>query len=152
MLLLTLTGCNKNSFSAEIQVGYRTVSETSYTENNIFYVNEDIYIKVQIDNFFCTTCGEFKEKKGTFIITFNNLEEKEEPTQIGGRQLIPIPNSDTSIKQYEFTVVFKKSKDNAWAVFHMRPTVEGLTNFTISLVENGSITSVGVVDVRGYND
>lgn len=153
LFLLMLFGCSrKNPYESDILIGYRIPSESTFGENNIFYIDDDIYIKITAKDYYSSTSGKYKSKIGTFIITFNDLVEKEEPLQVGGNKLEPIFNSDPSIKQYEFTVEFKQDKDTAWATFHMTPSQIGLIQFTIELKENNLISYVGVLEIRGYDE
>lgn len=156
-LIFTLVSCGGgntpglepvNSYQSEIKIGYRQYFETQYTENNIFDINEDIYIKISFENYLCTTCGSETQKTGTFLITFTFLEEQSEPTQNGGLTFKPVPNSELGEKQYQVELQFTKTSKNGFATFHMRPIRAGIISFTVVLLENDSIDYTGRLDVR----
>lgn len=139
----------ENSFYTDIQIAYRTLYEDTYSENNVFYVNEDVYIKILLKDLECVTCGKSTQKEMNVIVTFRDLEELSEPTLVGGSKLEPLAGSETGVKSYQITLSASSTPtSNIYAIFHMRGVTEKTSSFTVEVLENDDLDRVGYLDVR----
>jgi hypothetical protein len=153
--LLLLTSCvtetYRNPLSAEIEAGYRTLGESTLTDDNVFYLNEDIFIRIYLNDYYCAGCIFGFAEIGSFVFTFEFLEEQTPPTKIGGVRVPPIANSDPNKKSYALLneeFLRKANSKSSFVDFHFIATKTGNINYIVELRENPSVSFEGVIFVR----
>jgi hypothetical protein len=152
-ILLILTSCStsfRNPYNGGIESGYRAASEVTYSENNIFFLGEDIYIRVELNDYHCVGCILGFVREGTFVFTFEFLEEQTPPLRVGGKPLPTIQNSDPNKKSYILIEEFKgrRRSESAYVSFHFIATKAGNINYSVILRENNSVAYEGLIFVR----
>ena len=156
IILLLITSCGvtetyRNPYAGEIKVGYRTLGDSNFTTDNVFFLNEDIFIRVYLEDYYCATCSLGFTEIGSFVFTFEFLDEQTPPTKVGGVIVPPIANSDPNKKSYLLSneeFLRKADSKSSFVDFHFIATKAGNINYTVVLRENTSIGYEGVIFVR----
>jgi len=146
--LLTSCVSPENPYFAKIRILFMDIYQSGFSSYNIFNLNDEFYVRVLIDEYNCSTCGEKTSKVGKLNISFEFLSEQQPPTASNGRTLEPVLNSSPNITSFDWLLEFRSEKQTDDARFLVKATKPGILKIRVISYDNSFIDYFSNVDIR----
>lgn len=146
--LLTSCVSPENPYFAKIRILFMDIYQSGFSSYNIFNLNDEFYVRVLIDEYNCSTCGERASKVGKLNISFEFLNEQQPPSTSNGRTLEPVFNSNPNITSFDWLLEFRSEKQIDDARFLVKATKPGILKIRVTSYENPFIDYFSNVDIR----
>jgi hypothetical protein len=124
------------------------IYQSGFSSYNIFNLNDEFYVRVLIDEYNCSTCGERTSRVGKLNISFEFLNEQQPPSTSNGRTLEPVFNSNPNIRSFDWLLEFRSEKQIDDARFLVKATKPGILKIRATSYENPFIDYFSNVDIR----
>jgi hypothetical protein len=124
------------------------IYQSGFSSYNIFNLNDEFYVRVLIDEYNCSTCGERTSRVGKLNISFEFLNEQQPPSTSNGRTLEPVFNSNPNIRSFDWLLEFRSEKQIDDARFLVKATKPGILKIRVTSYENPFIDYFSNVDIR----
>lgn len=146
--LLTSCVSSENPYFAKIRILFMDIYQSGYSSYNIFNLNDEFFVRVLIDEYSCSTCGERTSRVGKLNINFEFLNEQQPPSTSNGRTIEPVPNSNPNIRSFDWLLEFRSEKQIDDARFLVKATKPGILKIRVTSYENPFIDYFSNVDIR----